>query len=277
MDQNDRNQRDQRNDILAEMLPTLSTQLRYMLGNLHLAAASLVPVEAREMDPALDARAAVLDQSYYQLLRLANNLSAAAQLGKNDAFSLQDRDIVELVREICDRSRLLAEKIGVRLVFSCRREKHICALERDSLEQLMFQLLSNAFKYTPRGGTVTVEVAVADRQVRLSVSDTGCGISPQRMATLFEPCPVEEMPLPPGGAGLGLSLCRRIAQGHGGTIVVESREGKGTQVMVAIPDRQAGNTFVEDRSYDYSGGFNHTLLGLADALPASAFRVRQQD
>lgn len=271
MDQN------QRNDILAELLPTLSAQLRYMLSNLHLASASLVPVEDREADAALDARAAVLDQSYYQLLRLANNLSAAAYLGKTDLFSLRDRDIVELVREICDRSRLLAEKIGVQLVFSCRMEKHICAVERDSLEQLMFQLLSNAFKYTTRGGTVTVELAVADRQVRLSVSDTGCGISPERLAVLFEPCRPGEAPQIKSGAGLGLAICQRIAQGHGGMIVARSEEGKGTQITMAIPDRLSGNAVVEDRGFDYAGGFNRTLLGLADALPAGAFRVRQQN
>lgn len=270
-------EQNQRNDILAELLPTLSTQLRYMLSNLHLAAASLVPVEAREADAALDAQAAVLDQSYYQILRLANNLSAAAYLGKTDMFTLRNCDIVELIRDICDRSRLLAEKIGVRLVFSCRMERHICALERDAMEQLMFQLLSNAFKFTPRGGTVTVELTAADRQVRLSVFDTGRGIEPERLAVLFEPCRAEELQQPPGGAGLGLPLCRRIAQGHGGRILVRSEEEKGTQVTVAIPDRLSGNAVVEERGFDYAGGFNRTLLGLADALPTSAFRIRQQD
>ena len=271
MDQN------QRDDILAELLPTLSTQLRYMLSNLHLAAASLVPAQEREADASLDARAAMLDQSYYQILRLVNNLSAAAYLGKTDMFTLLDRDIVELVRDICDRSRLLAEKIGVRLVFSCRMERHLCALERDAMEQLMFQLLSNAFKYTSRGGTVTVELTAADRQVRLSVTDTGCGIKPERLAVLFEPCRAEEPQPPPSGAGLGLAICQKIARCHGGTIVVESRKEQGTQAIVAIPDRLSGNAVVEERGFDYAGGFNRTLLGLADALPTSAFRIRQQN
>lgn len=267
----------ERSDILAQMMPTLSAHLRYALGNLHLAAASLVPAEEREKDAELDARAAVLDQSYYQILRLANNLSAAAYLGKSEPFPLKDRDIVELVRSICEKSRQLAERIGVRLVFSCENEMHACAIERETMEQLMFQLLSNAFKFTPRGGTVTVDLSISDRQVRLSVSDTGCGIEAQRLASLFEPCPADEMQIPPHGVGLGLPLCRRIAEGHGGTIMVESREGRGTRVTLAIPDRQTGSATVEDVPFDYSGGFNRTLLGLADALPASAFRVRQQD
>lgn len=265
----------ERDDLLAKVLPALSTQLRYALGNLHLAAASLVPAERREQDPQLDAQAAVLDQSFYQLLRLANNLTTAAYLSESDTLSLRDCDIVELVRSICLQSSSLAEQIGVQLSFSCRRESHVCAIHRDSVEQLLFQLLSNAFKFTPRGGSVSVELTVSDRQVRLTVSDTGCGIDSQKMADLFSACSEEELRLPAHGVGLGLALCRRIAQSHGGTILVESR--KGTRVTVAIPDRHSSTPMLRDVSFDYTGGFNRTLLGLADALPVRAFRVRQQD
>lgn len=264
-------------DLLAGILPALSAQLRYALGNIHLAAASLAPAAAREEDAALDIRAGMLDQSYYQLLRLANNLSAAAYLDMPETFSLQDCDVAELVRSICDRSRSLVESIGVKLVFVCEKQSHICAVHREAVEQMMFQLLSNAFKFTPRGGTVTVELKVAERQLRIAVSDTGCGIEPQRMETLFVPYRAEDLQAPPHGVGLGLPLCRRIAEGHGGTVVAESRVGEGTCVTVAIPDRRVGHAQVEDVPFDYAGGFNRTLLGLADALPASAFRVRQQD
>lgn len=265
----------ERDDLLAKVLPALSTQLRYALGNLHLAAASLVPAERREQDAHLDAQAAVLDQSFYRLLRLANNLTAAAYLSESDTLPLRDCDIVELVRDICLQSSSLAEQLGLQLSFSCRKESHVCAIHRDSVEQLLFQLLSNAFKFTPRGGSVAVELTVSGRQVRLTVSDTGSGIDSHKMETLFSACSEDELRLPSHGVGLGLALCRRIAQSHGGTILVESK--KGTRVTVAIPDRQSGTPMLKDVPFDYTGGFNHTLLGLADALPVSAFRVRQQD
>ena len=264
-------------ELLARMLPTLSAQLRYALSSIHLASASLAPAEAREQDAALDARAAMLDQNYYQLLRLAGNLSAAACLGMPETFQLQDHDVAALLRDICDRSRQLAELIGVKLVFSAEPESCICAVHRELVEQMMFQLLSNAFKFTPRGGTVTVELRLVGAQVRISVSDTGCGIAADKLPHLFDPYQADDLPAPPHGVGLGLPICRRIAEGHKGTIVAESREGEGACVTVAIPHQRSGVVMVKDVPFDYAGGFNRTLLGLADALPSGAFRVRQQD
>ena len=79
---------------LASLFPDVAAQLRAALSNLHLAAAQLAPAEARENDPALDRKAALLDQSYYRLLRLVNSLSSAAYLTNDDMLTLQDRDIV---------------------------------------------------------------------------------------------------------------------------------------------------------------------------------------
>lgn len=80
------------------VFPNIAAQLRTALGTLHLAAAQLAPAKEREQDPALDEKAALLDQSYYQLLRLVNNLTAAGYLGQERPFPLRDRDLVETVR-----------------------------------------------------------------------------------------------------------------------------------------------------------------------------------
>ena len=137
---------------LAALFPAIAAQMRCALSNLHLAAAQLAPESAREQDPRLDARAAVLDQSYYQLLRLVNTLSAAARLSSDLPLSLEDRDIVELVSEICQRAGALAPLLDLEVRFSCPMEHHLCAFAPDALEQLLYHLLSNAFKFTPAGG-----------------------------------------------------------------------------------------------------------------------------
>ena len=262
---------------LASLFPDVATQLRVALSNLHLAAAQLAPAEARKNDPALDQKAALLDQSYYRLLRLVNSLSSASWLTSSDPLQLQDRDIVALVSDICEKAGGLAPLLGLELRFVCAMERHTCAVAPDALEQAVYQLLSNAFKFTPAGGTVTVELRVKNKLVLLSVTDTGQGIPEERLPTLFD-CYLHggQPEAPSHGLGLGLPLCRRVAEGHGGTVIAESRVGEGSRFIISLPDKQVGGG-VSDIPFDYAGGFNRTLMNLADALPARAFLRNNQD
>ena len=142
------------------------------------------------------------------------------------------------------------------------------------IRQVADNLISNALKFTPAGGTVTVELKKSGETLRLTVSDTGCGIPPERMAHLFDGCFQPGHPTPaPYGLGLGLPLCRAIAEKHGGSITVESAPGKGSRFIVSLPDRQLGSQLSDIPSV-YNGGFSRPLLGLADALPSDAFAVR---
>lgn len=258
------------------LFSAIAAQIRGALGTFHLAAQQAVPPEARENDPELDRRAAVMDQSYYRLLRLVNLLSAAAA-PENAPLSLQNRDLVDLVGDICDRAGGLAQSMGVEVRFVCALPRRVCAVDPQQLEQLLFHLLSNALKFTPGGGTITVELRAQSGRVLLSVADTGRGISPERLATLFDGrIPAERRDPAPCGMGLGLFLCRRIAERHGGTLMAESQVGRGSRFTLSLPDRQVDGT-VSDVPFDYAGGFNPTLLALADALPVQAFLIRGQD
>lgn len=255
------------------LLPQAAAQLRGALSNLYFAAARLAPASARESDPELDARAALVDQSYYRLVRLVNGLSAARYLS-GDPLPVQDGDIVEFVTELFARTASLAPLRGLELRLICAADRHICAFSPDALEQLLYQLLSNAFKFTPAGGLVTVELKLAGGRIFLSVEDTGEGIPPERLETLFESYRQSGRPAPqPQGLGLGLALCRGIAQAHGGLVTAESRPGKGSRFTFSMPDRLSGTT-LSDVPFDYSGGFNRTLMALADALPPKAFEIR---
>ena len=100
---------------LAALLPNIAAQARGVLGSLRLASIQLAPAEAREKDPALDRKAALLDQSYYRLLRLVNNLSLAACMTEERPLRLRDQDLVSLVGEYCERAAGLAEMAGVNL------------------------------------------------------------------------------------------------------------------------------------------------------------------
>lgn len=263
-------------DELSSLLPHIAAQFRTSLSNLYLAALQLAPPADREEDPELDARAALLDKSYYQLIRLANSLSAARYFKEQD-LPLRDQDIVALVVGFFEGVEYLATLRGLNMVLSCPIDRHICAICPEALEQLLYHLVSNAFKFTPAGGTITLTLRPAHKRILLSVEDTGAGIPEERLATLFDfKAPTDPLP-PPHGLGLGLPLCRRIAMGQGGTMMVESHLGRGSRFTLSLPDRLVGRIVVSDVPYDYTGGFNHALLGLSDTLPVKAYLVRNQD
>jgi len=260
-------------DLDLSLLPQAASQLRGALGSLYFAAARLAPASAREDNPELDAKAALVDQSYYRLVRLVNNLSATEYLSEKP-LPLQDQDIVEFVAELFAKAASLAPLRGLETRLICAADCHVCAFCPDALEQLLYQLLSNAFKFTPPGGLITVELKLSGKRVILSVEDTGVGIAPERLEKLFDSYHQADQPAPPSqGLGLGLALCRGIAQSHGGVITAESRQGKGSRFTFSMPDRLSQTT-LSDVPFDYGGGFNRALMALSDVLPPEAFRIR---
>ena len=176
----------ERDEGLESVLEQLSAQLRMSLGNIHSALERLAPPEAREENGRLDRDAAVLSQSYYRILRLANNLSDAAGLEREmRPIPLQNDDVVVLVRNVVRQAEVPAELLDLTLSFHSEKPGHVAAVEPARLERLVLNLLSNAFKFTPRGGAVDVEVRVTAQRVELAVSDTGRGMDAGRMAQAF--------------------------------------------------------------------------------------------
>ena len=159
----------------AALLPNIANQMRSLLSNLYLAASQVIPPEQREQDPALDAKAAILEQSFFRLLRLVNSMSAAEYLSDSQTLSLRDADLVKLVSEVCESSADLAEQLGIQLKFVCAMDRRVCAIHPAAVEQMLYHLLSNALKFTPAGGTVTVELKKSGETLRLTVSDPAFG------------------------------------------------------------------------------------------------------
>src|SRR6185436_645243 len=106
------------------------------------------------------------------------------------------------------------------------------------LQQVIWNLLTNAVKFTPKGGTVVVSARRSASEVQISVRDSGEGIDSRFLPYIFEPFRQAESPQTRvhGGLGLGLSISRYIAEAHGGTVTVESEgRGKGTTFTVTLP------------------------------------------
>ena len=263
--------------LLNEVLLHVSAQLRTALGGMHIAVSRLAPPERRDADAALDRDAALLNRNYYALLRLSNNLSNAPMLLDDAPLTRENTDIVTWLDGLCRQAAPLFALRNVALTFQCSAAHHGAAINRVCLEQAVWNLLSNALKFTAEGGAVTVSLRFERRQVLLAVTDTGCGINAEDMEMVFDSyLHPERLAVLPSGLGLGLPLCRRIAEGHGGRLVLDSREGHGTTVTLALPDELAEDV-VEDVAFDYTGGFQPALVGLADGLPFEAFLQKHSD
>jgi signal transduction histidine kinase len=108
--------------------------------------------------------------------------------------------------------------------------------DKEKLRQILVNLLSNAAKYTPEGGSVVIDCDSDDERVRVHVRDTGPGIAPERMDVIFEPFVQGERALskPNEGVGLGLTISRDLARGMGAEVSVESERGRGATFTVTL-------------------------------------------
>ena len=141
----------ERDRELEGVLRQVSAQLRGSLGNIYGALSRIAPPEARDEDGKMDMDAAVLCQSYYRILRLANNLADAANLDGPSAARLRNEDIVGLCREATERAEVPAELLGIALHFKSERPGHVIAVDGERIERLLLNLLSNAFKFIGTG------------------------------------------------------------------------------------------------------------------------------
>jgi signal transduction histidine kinase len=115
--------------------------------------------------------------------------------------------------------------------------------DRERVMQVASILLDNAVKYTPDGGSVTVRVQEEDDgSVALAVSDTGVGIPEDQLPLIFERFHRADPSRSEGGAGLGLSIARQIAEAHGGQIRAESTPGTGSTFTLLLPKRSRPST-----------------------------------
>jgi two-component system, OmpR family, sensor kinase len=114
--------------------------------------------------------------------------------------------------------------------------------DRERVLQVASILLDNALKYTPDGGNVTVRVEEENGGVALAVSDTGVGIAEDQLPLIFERFHRADPSRSEGGAGLGLSIARQIADAHGGQIRAESTPGTGSTFTLLLPKRSRSST-----------------------------------
>ena len=134
-----------------------------------------------------------------------------------------------------------ADNGRVSVEFVPNEHEILATFDRERVMQVASILLDNAVKYTPEGGSVAVRVEEYDGGVALAVSDTGVGITEEQLPLVFERFYRADPSRSEGGAGLGLSIARQIAESHGGQIRAESTPGKGSTFTLLLPRNGPGS------------------------------------
>jgi signal transduction histidine kinase len=223
-----------KDEFIALASHELRTPLTSILGYLEVLregeAGTLSSEQARFLD--------VVARNAERLLRLVNDLLAVARADAGRlGLEIGEVDLAAVAREAVQGAERAAEERGIALSMDLEAGSLLVGGDRARLEQVVDNLVSNAVKFTPPGGDVTVRLSAEGDRALLEVADTGMGIPRSEQDRLFQRFYRTTLAIQSAspGTGLGLAISKMIVDAHGGTIDVESEEGAGSVFRVRLP------------------------------------------
>ncbi|WP_320052709.1 two-component regulator propeller domain-containing protein [uncultured Acetobacteroides sp.] len=227
----------------------LRTPLTLIISPLERLARRISNVEDKKI-------VSVAHRNSIRLLNMVNQLLDFRKIDANaHTIKKSTGDIVSLVREICSSFEEVSAKKQVHFSFSSTLQSYYTDFDSDKLYKAVANIVSNAFKYTPDGGKVAVEVAAAgeeeDEVLQIIVRDTGKGISPEDQPHIFDRFyRVEPNDQTVTGTGIGLNIAYEFVQMHEGTIDVKSELGGGSEFTISLPVKRVAfvpENFIEEQ------------------------------
>ena len=224
----------QRQNLLADVAHELRTPLTVLQGNLRGILDDVFPLDKEEIGR-------LFDQTRH-LTRLVNDLHELAQAeAQNLALNKSKVETPKFLQDIAAGFRPLAEEKEIELRVELLGKLPHLYVDRDRVQQSLSNLISNAIRYTPTGGKITLRSEMtADNHINIMVTDTGMGISPEQLPNVFDRFyrvdASRQRHQDKGGTGLGLAIVRAITESHGGTASASSAgENKGATFTISLP------------------------------------------
>jgi two-component system sensor histidine kinase VicK len=224
-------------DMQVDFVSNVSHELKTPLTSIKGWAETLL--EGGMDDPDIAGEAlGIINSEVDRMKRIVNDLLQLSRLDtKRQTWNMQPTDVIALVRMAAKKQGVTAGSKGLQLNLLARDRSFMLTIDRDRIEQVVTNIISNAVKYTREGGRIDVEVVRDEHWLYIVVLDNGIGISELEMSRIFErfytgnKARTGEM----SGTGLGLPISKQIVEEHGGRIDIQSELRRGTRVVISLP------------------------------------------
>ncbi|MBR2879147.1 MAG: hypothetical protein IKC02_00585 [Oscillospiraceae bacterium] len=258
--------------LLSDMLSTL-----FNIGLAIDRVGNLVQPKTRQQTEYL----AILNHNYYSLRHALSNLSTSISIREGTLpFHFSVIDLAQICSDIVSTVSVMCARNGISIEFASRHGEILAYADEEKIERVILNLISNSIAHTAEGGKITLGLEKSGDTAYISVNDTGCGIASHNMSRLFTAYEREINLSSPESfkGGLGLGVARALADGHGGALIIESREGEGCSVRFILPLNTRKITMFESPAINYvNSGMSLILTELSGVLDSDCYSEKYLD
>ncbi|MFC0471583.1 cell wall metabolism sensor histidine kinase WalK [Halalkalibacter kiskunsagensis] len=223
----------ERREFVANVSHELRTPLTTMKS--YLEALEDGAMKDKELGPRF---LSVTQNETERMIRLVNDLLQLSKIDSHDyQLSFQSVDVTLFLHRIVDRFEMIAEDKEIQFVRKISKKPMYVKMAPDKMTQVIDNVISNAMKYSPEGGNITVALLEQGHQLQISISDQGMGIPRESQSKIFDRFyrVDKARARSVGGTGLGLAIAKELIHAHQGEIWARSEYGKGTTIFITLP------------------------------------------
>lgn len=263
-------------EVELQAMALAAQELRAPLASVMTVADQLFPVANDDENPVAQEQISRINRGLFQMLRIVSNMSDAYRYNQQIEQRQSVVEITSFFDEIFEKLKQMLSKANVELTFeNYERSIHTLA-DAEKLERAIHNIVSNAVKFSGKGGKIHARLTRRNQILYLSVCDNGEGIRPEVRGNIYA-----RFRRKPGledtrfGIGLGMVMIRSAATVHGGTVLIDHPEECSTRLTMSITIRQNTESVVRSNvlRVDYAGERDHPLLELSEVLPIELYRA----
>lgn len=249
-------------------------KLREPLNNVLSTSGVLFPTLSENCPEQQQEQLNRINRGLSQMLRIINNMTCADLYIREPRQNMTMQDIRALFGECFEKAAALTAQAGINLSFTNVAAPVYSLANPKRLEHAVYSILSNALKYTQKGGAIHAKLTKVGRKLHLTIMDNGSGMAAHLRSSLYS-----RYSRNPGiedsrsGIGLGMVLLRSVASSHGGIVLVDQPGETGTRITMTMTIRQSSDPMVKspDPFAAFDDGFDLALMELSESLPAHLY------